>query len=177
MPYKEVRKRFCELRERMSIRVTGFGDMTPQQVSALTHLPEHEAVLARERDFSEPFVFDGREDTDFLKGLEERGLRWTRGMLFCVMGQHDKGQAVRLLKKWYGDGSAKLITMGLGDAGNDEPMLREVDVPVLVQKSDGSYDESVQVQGLRKAPGIGPEGWSKFILSYLGSEHAKKDAA
>jgi len=62
----------------------------------------------------------------------------------------------------------RVSTVGLGDSANDEPMLRAVDIPVLVRKSDGSHLEVVDLPGLIIAPYAGPEGWREAILGILG---------
>lgn len=47
-------------------------------------------------------------------------------------------------------------------------MLIKVDCPVLVQKDDGTYDESVKVPNLIKAEGMGPDGWKMAVMKLLG---------
>jgi mannosyl-3-phosphoglycerate phosphatase len=46
-------------------------------------------------------------------------------------------------------------------------MLKEVDHPVVVMKSDGSYDTRINIPNIIKADGIGPDGWNKEILSLI----------
>jgi mannosyl-3-phosphoglycerate phosphatase family protein len=166
-PYEEVRKAFVSLREKLRVPVKGFGDMSEEEIAALTGLPLEEAAPARQRDFGEPFVFEGTVDEKFLKAIEQEGLHWTRGRLFYVMGDHDKGKAIRLLKQRYETEHGKLNTIGLGDALNDLPLLREVDHPVLVQKEDGSYDRNIELPRLIRAEGIGPRGWNRAIMRLL----------
>ncbi|MGE5173289.1 MAG: HAD-IIB family hydrolase [Betaproteobacteria bacterium] len=166
-PYQEIRKQFVRLRESLHIPVRGFGDMTVAEIAALTGLPQEEAALARKRGFGEPFVFEHGTDERFLKAAEEQGLHWTRGRFYYLMGNHDKGSAVRLLKEWYRNKHGKLITIGLGDGLNDLPLLSEVDHAVLIQRKDGSYDPGVDVPGLIKAHGIGPAGWNRAVLELL----------
>ncbi len=54
-PYSFIREVFETLRPRYSIQ--GFGDMALDEIIALTGLPEEDAERARQRDFSEPFIF------------------------------------------------------------------------------------------------------------------------
>jgi len=169
-PYQTIRHELITLRERLHIAIQGFGDMAVEEITELTGLSGAEAALARDREFSEPFIFQHGVDTRFLKAIEERGLHWTKGRLYCLMGNHDKGQAVRLLKSWYARLYGSLITIGLGDGLNDLPLLQEVDIPVLIQKEDGNYDPSVSLPRLTKANGIGPSGWSRAIIQHLTNE-------
>jgi mannosyl-3-phosphoglycerate phosphatase len=166
-PYAAIRRELIALRKRLEVPVIGFGDMTVEEVSALTGLPRDQAALSRDRDFSEPFLFEQGTDEGFLKALSASGLRWTRGRLYCLMGDHDKGAGVRLLKMCYKQEYGTVRTIGIGDAWNDLPLLQEADDCVLVQKQDGSYDQKVDLSGLIRADGVGPEGWNKAVLALL----------
>ncbi len=166
-PYSEIRNTFMALRRDLNAAVRGFGDMSVQEISRLTGLSVEEAARARAREYEEPFIFEQGEDERFLRTIEERGLRWTRGIFYHLMGDQDKGTAVRLLKQWYERKYDKLITIGLGDGLNDLPLLREADHPVLIQKGDGSYDPGVRLPRLVKAEGIGPTGWNHALLELL----------
>ena len=163
-PYQEIRKAFLELKQKLNVKVKGFGDMTIREVAAVSGLTEEEALLAKEREFGEPFVFEGETDERFLKAVEERGLQWTQGRFFHIMGENDKGKAVKLLKHLYGKAVGEVITIGLGDGFNDLPMLREVDYPVLMPKENGSYDQRVDLPNLKKTRNIGPSGWNEEVL-------------
>jgi mannosyl-3-phosphoglycerate phosphatase len=169
MAYCKVRKKFLETRMHLGVSMRGFGDMSVEDVALLTGLPPGEAVLARQRDFSEPFVFEQSADERVFMAFSERGLTWTRGKLYCVMGQHDKGKAVRILKNMYEAEHGRMISIGLGDALNDLPMLQQVDLPILIPKHDGTYDPEVSLPGLRHARGVGPEGWSRAVQEALRS--------
>ncbi len=166
-PYREVRQAFVQLRERLAAAVKGFGDMTAEEISEVTGLPEAEAILAKERDFTEPFLFDGAPDERFLAAIESAGLHWTQGRLFTLMGDHDKGRAVRLLQRWYESEQGRLITIGVGDSLNDLPLLREVDHPVLVRNADGEHDRRIDLPGMIRTEGIGPSGWNSAVLELL----------
>lgn len=165
--YEQIRREFIRLRNELKIGVKGFGDMTDAEVAALTGLSHEEAALARQREFDEPFVFEQGPDAGFLKAIEERGFRWTRGRLYHIMGESDKGRAVRMLKKWYVGEYGRIISIGLGDGLNDLSLLKEVDHPVLVRKEDGTHDADVSFPGLMRTRGIGPAGWSEAVLEFL----------
>ncbi len=166
-PYGEIRKTFANLRDRLRSKVKGFGDMTAEDISEMTGLNLEEASHARMRDFSEPFVFEEDTDEFFLKALEAAGLHWTQGQFYHVMGDNDKGKAVNILKKLFEKKDQVLCTIGLGDGFNDLPMLKEVDLPVLIPKEDGSYDPRVELPGMIKADRMGPEGWNMVVMELL----------
>ena len=170
-PYAEIRKRFVRLREQLGIKVRGFADMTAGEVAALTGLPHDEALLAMQRDFDEPFVFEGAPDGRFLRAIEASGLSWTEGRIFHIMGRHDKGRAVSLLRSLFEKKSGAVASIGLGDSLNDLPLLQAVDRPVLVRHEDGSFDSRIAVGGLIKTQLPGPAGWNEAVLQLLSDEN------
>ncbi|MHB8843787.1 MAG: HAD-IIB family hydrolase [Nitrospirota bacterium] len=167
-PYAEIRKRLAALRERLGTAVRGFGDMSAEEVAALTGLTVEEARLAKHRDFEEPFIFTGEPDERFLRELEGEKLRWTQGRYFHLMGDHHKGRAVNILRRLYERSSGPVMTIGIGDSLNDLPFLLAVDRPVLVRKGSGRHDARIDVPGLVRTEGIGPAGWNEAILEMLG---------
>lgn len=171
-PYAEIRRRFVALRERLGARVRGFGDMTAEQVAELTGLSRDQASLARQRDFDEPFVFDGAPDPRFLRAIEGDGLSWTQGRIFHILGRHDKGRAVEILKALFQQESGNIYSIGLGDGLNDLPLLRAVDCPVLIRHEDGSFDARVVMEGLARTRLPGPQGWNEAVQRLLGMEAA-----
>ncbi len=168
-PYQELRDVLTGLRSRLSIKVRGFGDMSTQEIAALSGLPEPEAALAKMRDFDEPFIFEEAEaDVDaFLHAIEARGYCWTRGRFYHIIGENDKGKAATFLKRLYEKQYGPTHSIALGDNLNDLSLLRVVDKPVLVQGADGSYEASVSLPNLIKADGIGPRGWNRAIMRLL----------
>jgi mannosyl-3-phosphoglycerate phosphatase len=168
-PYAEIRKQFTVLRERVGIKAPGFGDMSALEVATRTGLPEAEAALAKMRDFDEPFLIEenSAKTEALLRAIEERGYHWTQGRFYHVLGNHDKGRAVNILKRLYERQYGAIRTIGIGDSRNDVPLLRTVDLPVLVRKKDGTYEPGVDLPDLIKADGIGPEGWSRAIMRLL----------
>jgi len=167
MPYAEIRKQFVRLREELKIKVRGFEDMTLAEVASLTGLTESDAMLARQRDFDEAFIFEGDPDENFLKAIEEAGLNWTQGRIFHVMGNHDKGRAVDMLMTLYRKQFGGLTSIALGDSLNDLPMLVAVDKPVLIRHRDGSYDNRITITNLIQTQLPGPAGWNAAVQQLL----------
>ncbi|MDA8100892.1 MAG: HAD-IIB family hydrolase [Nitrospiraceae bacterium] len=166
-PYESIRRRFADLRLRLGAAVRGFGDMTAEEVMVLTNLPREEAVLARQREFSEPFVFEAGADDLFLREIEGAGLRWTRGRFFHIMGDHHKGRAVTMLSRLYARRFGSLTTVGMGDNLNDLPFLLVVDRPVLVRKPPEAQREQFSFPGLLQTGREGPAGWNEAVLKLL----------
>lgn len=169
-PYPEIRKAFGEIRSSLGINVRGFGEMTPEDIAELSGLSIEEAALAQVRDFGEPFIFEEGETRkeEFLAAIEKKGLHWTRGRFHHILGDNDKGRAVGILSGLFRRRFGPLRTIGLGDGLNDLPMLRAVDVPVLVRKPEGGYEPEIDVPGLVRTSKPGPAGWREAVEELLG---------
>ena len=170
MPYAEIREQFVRLRDQLHARVRGFADMSVAEVAALTGLNEAEAALARQRDFDEAFIFEDGPDEHFLHAIEAAGLRWTQGRIFHIMGNHDKGRAVKMLISLYRRQYGEVTSIGLGDSLNDLPMLLAVDRPVLVGHADGSHDSRIAIADMLQTRLPGPAGWNEALLKMLGQQ-------
>lgn len=168
--YGELRRAVESLR-RQGYPIRGFGDMTPEEVSRLTGLPLEQSVLARRRDFDEPFIMEkgATVPEGLVVAIEDLGFKYTAGRLGHLMGSSDKGRAVTLVAHMYdADAGGDVTTIGIGDAPNDAPMLRAVDLPVAVQQPDGSYGCASDIPGLVRAEGAGPIGWNRAVVEMVG---------
>ena len=63
-------------------------------------------------------------------------------------------------------------SVGLGDSPNDLPMLKAVDLPVVVMRHGGIHDLQLQegVPHALLASGVGPVGWNAAVLELLADE-------
>lgn len=168
--YSDLRRAIEELRGE-SFHIQGFGDMAIEELAGITNLGIHEAKMAKDRDFDEPFVFDGTEEETklLIKSIKHKGFNFTRGRFFHILGDSDKGKAVSILIDLYKKAFGDIVTVALGDNPNDIPMLERVDYPMIVQKPDGSYDPSINVPHLIRAAGKGPAGWNEAIAKLLST--------
>jgi mannosyl-3-phosphoglycerate phosphatase family protein len=166
--YHLLRKALTELRDE-GFNVTGFGDMTSEEVSAVTGLDLHQSTMARERHFDEPFLLEGGDGQAerLASAVRDKGFAMTQGAFFHILGESDKGKAVTILTELYRERFGEVTTIALGDNPNDIPMLKCVDYPVLVKKKDGRYDSRIDIPGMTRAPGIGPEGWNSTLIDIL----------
>ena len=168
--YQTIRSAFCTIRKKLSARVKGFGDMSNSEVCRLTGLSPRDAELAKKREFDEPFIFLENPELSFLDEITNCRLYWTRGNMYHILGNSDKGTAVKVLKEFYQNEYGRIVTIGLGDSLNDLPMLQQVDLPVLIKKPDGSHEPMVVHEKLIKTEGVGPDGWNEAISKLLNHE-------
>ncbi|MCP9473232.1 MAG: HAD-IIB family hydrolase [Nitrospira sp.] len=173
-PYPLLRKALKEIEREVGLSLTGYGDLSVDDVASRTGLSFKEAALAKQREYDEPFFIEGthRATPELAAAIESRGLNWTTGdRCHHLMGSQDKGRAVRRLIEYYRQAAADhhhgLTTVTVGNSLNDLPMLAAVDRPILVRQADGSYAVGVDLPGLIRAPAPGPVGWNQAILSLL----------
>lgn len=166
--YSDLRNAIKALRKE-GFNVSGFGDMTAKKVSELSGMSLKEAKMSKERDFDEPFTYNGPpyKLSHLLRSIHVMGFKFTQGKFFHILGSSNKGKAVSILTELYKKEYDDIQTIALGDSPNDIPMLQLADHPVVVQKPDGSYEPRINVPNMIKAEGIGPEGWNKAILTLL----------
>jgi len=166
--YVEIRRFAGRLKERFHL--IGFGDLNAEEIELLSGLPLEQAALAKEREFTEPFMIDDESRIPEMDRIAlSDGFKITSGGRFFHLtgAQQDKGRAVRLCASVFsqntGDG---LLTIGLGDSANDLSMLKRVDIPILIPHPDGSF-EDIELLNLKKAPHPGSRGWNHAVLEVL----------
>ena len=167
-PYRELRKALVELREE-GFPITGFGDLSTDELAKQTGLSTREALLCKERDFDEPFLFKGSEEekAKLFRAIRGRGLFTTQAVYLHLLGDNDKGKAVKILTEIFRARYDSIRTIALGDSPNDLPMLESVDIPLVVQRPDGRHHPSLSLPNLDKVEGLGPHGWNSAILALL----------
>lgn len=169
-PYETIVRALEQCRRETEALLTGFHDLSPEEVVALTGLSLENAHRAKAREYDEPFLLYREEDRSSVAAWVRRaGLRISGGRRFYhLSGDHDKGQAVDALLGQFRR-EAPVIAVGIGDSTNDLPMLQAVDLPLLVQRHDGTYDPHISDPKIAQVPGVGPLGWNKAILSLLAA--------
>jgi mannosyl-3-phosphoglycerate phosphatase len=166
--YPAIRERLKEIRRQHKLTIRGFGDMTAEEIAKLTGLDLASARLAQEREYEESLNLEGEDIDSILPKIAAAGLTWNRGgRLYGVSGGNDKGRATGILIKLLKQKLGRIKTIGIGDSSNDLPMLAEVDFPVLVQKP-GNYWEEIDLPGLYRVRGEGPQGWTRAIRELTG---------
>lgn len=166
IPRDRVTRLLATIRRENNFPFRGFNDMSAAEVAEITGLSLQGARLAKQREYDEPVRLETSEGTkirEFLARTEEAGLNWHYGgRLYHIMGGGGKGKAVKTLTALYRQMHGDIRTIGLGNGLNDLSMLSQVDIPILVQKRDGSW-EDMDLSRLRKVRGAGPVGWSRAI--------------
>jgi mannosyl-3-phosphoglycerate phosphatase len=168
-PYHKIRGTLHKIQSEYPDLVRGFGNMAAQEVANLCEIPADEGVLAKEREYDEPFILEDKKILEKIREIaEEDHLQIIQGgRFFHLIGENDKGKAVSYITDISRRAYAGIKTIGLGDSQNDLPMLQVVDYPVLVKKPDGSHDQTISLDNLIHSSGIGPAGWNDAVLKLL----------
>ena len=149
-----------------------FAELGTAGIAAATGLSPQQAMLANQREASEPILWNDTEQqlAEFTAAAAARGLRCTRGGRFVhLMGAVDKGDAVRKLcdayrQRWPG---VKVESIALGDGPNDLGMLMAADIAVVIR---GKHGQPMPLDGhlrVLRPEAPGPEGWALAMRALL----------
>ncbi|MCW4003335.1 MAG: mannosyl-3-phosphoglycerate phosphatase [Candidatus Bathyarchaeota archaeon] len=134
VPYNEIRRKLKRIRKKSALSIVGFGDMTVKEIAKDSGLPIELALLAKQREYSEPFILKHGDEKTLHRYIEKENLSYTKGgRYYHLMGKHDKGKAVAILKEYFIEEFGSLQAFGVGDGPNDLSMLSLVDKPFFVK--------------------------------------------
>jgi mannosyl-3-phosphoglycerate phosphatase len=165
IPYHRIREILAQIRDDTGVNFKGFGDMSAEEVASLTGLDLKAAQRAKAREYDETLNLEGTPDeiNKVLNAIKGKNLNYTSGgRYYDVTGPNDKGKATQILIDLFRSKLGQIETVAIGDSPNDLPMLSAVDIPVLVQKPGGTW-EDIDIPHLRRVEGIGPEGWARAV--------------
>jgi mannosyl-3-phosphoglycerate phosphatase len=165
-----LRSALQEAAQSQHVPIQSFGEMTIQEISQLTSLPRKNAQAASEREYDEPFVVRQINYGRLFTALRTKGFKITQGDRFYHLSRgSDKGKATKKVLDLYRQTDPSIRSVGLGNAGHDLAMLREVDTPILIRNPDRSWDSTItqNMAGIKKTMKTGPEGWSEAIEGIL----------
>lgn len=169
--YPKLRRALKEIKAETKFKIIGFGDLTIKEVARDANLPFRLAKLAKMKKYNESFKFlepPEKEKILFRKAREKGFKILPGGRYYNIFGKNtDKGKAVKILTKLFKMKFKKIKTIGLGDSLTDLPLLKEVNLPILVQKPPGIWEPKLKLKGLIKVKGIGPQGWARAIRKFV----------
>lgn len=149
---------------------TALSQCTAEQAVALTGLTQEQASQAISREFSEPLIWQGSQDTKqaFIAALSEHNLTTLQGGRFLhVLGQTDKGRAMQALLDCH---AIQIKTIVLGDSANDVAMLKHADIAIVVHSPANQHMEQI-IHPYFKTDASAPEGWIEGVTKAL--QHIK----
>jgi mannosyl-3-phosphoglycerate phosphatase len=165
LSYDEILKFYNKYKEEFGL--LGFSDMNKWELMKYTKLDSEIACLAKQRNFTEPFVLGDESKLKSLKVLSSKyGIKITKGGRFYhLIGiNQDKGiavkKAIKIFEKVFNE---KIKSIALGDGNNDIPMLENVDVPIIIKNHKGGYI-NCKIKNIQKSTYKGSTGWSEMVL-------------
>ncbi|HEX9319695.1 MAG TPA: HAD-IIB family hydrolase [Nitrososphaeraceae archaeon] len=161
----QIRSDLQSIRDNYNLKFKGVSDLSIDEISRLTDMSREAVSRMIQREYGETIIEIDKDDLHFfVTKAEELDLKVIfGGRFFDITGGNDKGTAVKLLIDLYRHKyKDDVVFFGIGDSKNDESMLRIVDYPMLVQRLDKTW-QRLNIDGLNRLDGIGPEGW---ILAY-----------
>ena len=165
LTYKKILKFYNKYK--VEFGLLGFSDMNKWELMKYTKLDSQIASLAKQRNFTEPFILNDESKLKSLKLLASKyGMKITKGGRFYhLIGiNQDKGKAVietiKIFEKVF---NKKIKSIALGDGENDIPMLENVDIPIIIKNYKGGYI-NCKIKNIQKSTYKGSTGWSEMVL-------------
>lgn len=170
------RQRWLELLAQLETEFPGefdyFYKAGASGIAAMTGLTLDKAVLANQRDYSEPVQWLGSESgrDAFCRRLSELGAAATQGGRFLsVSGRADKGSALLWLRGVYKQAwnCQSIADLAAGDSTNDQPMLEVASTALLVRSPHHSYPTLERTGPTLYSKHFGPQGWADGVGRWL----------
>ena len=141
--------------------ILSFYDMSAEEIAVDADLELTQAELAKNREFDIPFrILNKSQKKDILNEIYKKNLNCTTGgRYYHLLGDNNKGEAVKILSDLFRQKYGDIKTIAIGDSDNDFEMLESVNEGILVKKKNGLYASNKY----RNARGIGPEGWNDIV--------------
>ncbi len=170
-PAREWLPAIHRLRSQQAWEFEGFSDWTAERVAEITGLDREQAILAKQRRYSEPLLWRGSQKAleDFSIAIGEWDLQLMEGGRFLsLQGAYTKADAMVHLKSAHEADTAVTI-VALGDSPNDQAMLEAADIAVII-KSAKSGRIQLQAPGrIIRSRLPGPAGWQEAMDEILAA--------
>ncbi len=147
----------------------GFGDMGTAGIAQATGLPLAQAVLAGQRGFSEPGLWQGSvpERDQFIADLARHGVAARMGGRFLTLsfGATKADRMGQILNRY-----GHPVSIALGDAPNDLEMLAHADHGIIIANphSPPLPPQPGEPTGrIRRSLLPGPDGWADSLSALL----------
>lgn len=160
--------------EFFSCDINILNDVSPEELNRLTGLGLKRSNLALQRKGSLLFLTSEKREADMAvleklnMSLSSYGVKVARGGRFyhLIPVYCGKDYGVKKIIEFYRKNRKGIGATGAaGDTFNDIPMLKEVDYPYIVKKTDGTWiDAGFHVI---KTTGAGPFGFTEAVKDFL----------
>lgn len=167
--YQSIRRKLEKIPDSLRKHFRGFGDMHVSELVKVTGLSVEFASLARQRNYSEPGLWNGTDAklSEFLAALSKHNISARSGGRFLTLsyGQTKADRMKEVIKQYQ-----PFHTVALGDAPNDVEMLHCADIGVVVANPSGKPMPAIE-NGLHgriiRTTLPGPVGWNRVMLDII----------
>jgi mannosyl-3-phosphoglycerate phosphatase len=170
VPLRQMIELAQSLREKFGFKFIGFSEMSSQEVVDCTGLALDQAVKAKQRNFSEPLLWQDTEANliQFKAFFESHDLQVIKGGRFVhLMGRSNKGKALKFIESYFQKHwQQEINTIALGDGENDVPLLEASDYAVVI-KSPANKPPKIKHKHKVLTKDYGPVGWNKAVIKWL----------
>jgi mannosyl-3-phosphoglycerate phosphatase len=178
-PYPAVAEGLRETARAVGIPLTGFSDMSIEDVAHECRLSLAQARLAKLREYDEPFRLVHWDPPAFSRvcsDLRRRGIRCiTHESFHYATSVADKTQSLRLLTSLYQQAhGAPVLTIGLAKGPSESCLLRTVDLPLVRLSADADparFAPRVPIAGFINADAAA--SWPEAILQTIERLHGR----
>lgn len=166
----------AQLRAAMPGAFEDFASAGTEGIVAMTGLSPEKAVLANDREYSEPVQWRGDDESlqAFLQQLTAAGAKVLRGgRFYSVAGDCDKGQALAWLREQYrlAANAGAVYDLAVGDGANDVPMLEIAHRALLIPAPDRPLPALSRDEGVWVGEGTGPRAWAWGVREWLRDQY------
>jgi len=167
--YLDIRNALDQLEPRLRVCFRGFGDMSAQEIAAATGLSPQAAQDAKQREYSEPGLWQGEDDAQaaFEDALAAQGVFARYGGRFLTLSTgQTKANAMAEVKAKLG----ATTVIALGDAPNDVEMIAAANVGVIIKNTHGTPLAPLSErpnQWILRSDALGPSGWNACVHEIL----------
>ena len=159
-----------KLKPTFTQQFTHFQEMGTKGIAKATGLSAEHALMANDRQFSEPVKWLGNanEKENFIDVMRQNGANIEEGGRFLhLIGHCNKGTALSFLYEQYQTlQDEPILSIALGDGKNDIPMLSAADHAVLIRSPVHPFPV-IDKEALIKTDHYGPHGWVEGIKKIL----------
>lgn len=167
-PYPEVIADLERMKRETGVPLRGFSDMSVGEIAQRCKLTPLQAREAKRRKWDEPFMILEPEATNAVLASAEYPV--VGGGRFYHLAASDKGRGVSvvmdLARRFWGE----VTSVGIGNGPNDIPMLRAVDLPIMVGLGQDAAGRDDRLRRLRRIDETGPAGWNLAVTMLLAGE-------
>jgi mannosyl-3-phosphoglycerate phosphatase len=159
-----------EARAQHGMKFRALTEMDVGDIVAYTGLPPEQAVLAGQREFTLPLVWeDTQEQLKLFEQMVEKARLVLRqgGRFIHLQGETDKSIAMQdLVRRYEKFSGLQVISIALGDSGNDRGMLESASYAVVIPGAGGMM-KLERGERVHYSSQQGPAGWNEGLNAVL----------